>query len=179
VKKSLPAAAAFRWCLLFLLVAASAFAPVPAEKAAHPFYVSVIEVQHNAKEKTLEISCRIFSDDLEATLKKHFGTAVDLSAEKDRGRIDKMIPDYISKTLHLQVDGKPAALQYIGYEKDKESAYSYFEVSGVPAVHKLDVETSLLHDLSEEQINIFHVTVNGKRQSQKLNFPQRATSFQF
>ena len=180
MKNTLPLASiSFKWLLPLILLVGSSFAPAVVEKAYHPFYVSVIEVQHNAQDKTLEISCRIFSDDLEATLKKNFGTAVDLSAEKDKAGIDKMIPAYISRTLHLTVDGKPVALQYIGYEKDKESAYCYFEAAGVTAVKKMGIETSLLHDLTEDQINILHVTVNGKRQSSKLNFPQRASSFQF
>ena len=35
----------------------------------HPIYVSVTEIQHNAKDKTLEISCKIFTSDFEAILK--------------------------------------------------------------------------------------------------------------
>ena len=35
----------------------------------HLVFVSVTEIEHNAKEKTLEISCKIFTDDFE----KHFG----------------------------------------------------------------------------------------------------------
>lgn len=33
--------------------------------AMHPFYVSVIDLHHNAKEKMVEVSIRIFTDDLE------------------------------------------------------------------------------------------------------------------
>ena len=36
----------------------------------HPFYVSVIEIDHNAKDATAEISVRVFTDDLEKTLQK-------------------------------------------------------------------------------------------------------------
>ena len=31
----------------------------------HPFHVSGVEVNHNATDKTLEISCKIFTDDFE------------------------------------------------------------------------------------------------------------------
>ncbi len=48
----------------------------------HPFYVSVTEINHNAKEQTLEISCKMFAEDLEEILKKNYKTAIDLSAEK-------------------------------------------------------------------------------------------------
>jgi hypothetical protein len=44
---------------------------------------------------------------------------------------------------------------------------------------KLDVIDSLLQDFTSDQINIIHVTVNGKRQSTKLDYPEKAASFTF
>ena len=40
----------------------------PSSGTHHPIYVSVTEIEHNAKDKTLEISCKIFTDDFEKTL---------------------------------------------------------------------------------------------------------------
>ena len=40
-----------------------------AEPNLHPIFVSVTEIEHNAKDKTLEISCKIFTDDFEKTLR--------------------------------------------------------------------------------------------------------------
>jgi hypothetical protein len=70
-------------------------------------------------------------------------------------------------------------LSYIGFEKDKESAYCYFQVENVPSLKKLDVFDSLLHDFTADQINIIHVIVNGNRQSTKLDYPQKNASFNF
>jgi hypothetical protein len=145
----------------------------------HPFYVSVTEINQNAKEKTLEISCKVFAEDLEETLKKNYKTAVDLSLAGDKGALDKFIPDYINKHLSLVVDGKPVRLSYVGYEKDKESAYCYFQVDNVASVKKIDIANSILYDFNEGQINIMHVMVNGKRQSLKLNNPDKQASLTF
>ena len=43
----------------------------------HPIYVSVTEIEHNAKDNTLEISCKIFTGDLEAVLRKNNKIKVD------------------------------------------------------------------------------------------------------
>lgn len=145
----------------------------------HPFYISVTEVNHNAKDKTLEISCKVFADDLEKTLKTNYKTELDITAEKDKARLDKLISDYFEKHLALVVDGKPAKLNYIGYENDKESEYCYFQIDNVPSVKKIDITNSIFHDFTADQINIMHVTVNGKRQSTKLNYPDKSASFSF
>ena len=41
----------------------------------HPVHVSVIEVEHNAAEKSLEVTCKIFTDDFEKVLAKTFKNA--------------------------------------------------------------------------------------------------------
>jgi hypothetical protein len=145
----------------------------------HPFYISITELSYNAKDKTIEISCKMFAEDLEETLKKNYKAPVDLSLAKDKPALDKFIPDYINRHFSLSVDGKAVKLNYIGYEKDKESAYCYFQVDNVPVIKKIDINTSLLHDFNEEQINIVHVMVNGKRQSVKLDYPSKEAGFNF
>jgi hypothetical protein len=57
--------------------------------------------------------------------------------------------------------------------------YCYFEVAQVPAVKKLQLNNSILQDLTADQINIMHVTVNGSRKSYKLDYPQKQASFNF
>lgn len=160
---------------LFLPFGLAKSSPVP----PHPFYVSVTEVSQNAAEKTLEVSCKFFADDLEETLEKAFHTHLDIVSATDRAAFDKYIPNYVGRHLQLVADGKPVKLAYVGYEKEKESVYAYFEVQQVGSVKQLDAVNSLLHDFKTEQINIMHVTVGGKRQSTKLDYPVSKASFRF
>jgi hypothetical protein len=67
----------------------------------------------------------------------------------------------------------------VGYETDKESVYCYFEITNLASVKQLDAVNSLLHDFKKEQINIMHVTVGGKRQSTKLDYPDTKANFRF
>jgi hypothetical protein len=145
----------------------------------HPFYISVVEINHNNKEQSIEISCKIFADDMEDILKKNYKTAVDLSSAKQIDQNNKLINDYITKNLSFNIDGKTAKLNYIGFEKDKESVYGYFEITLIPAFKKLEVANSVLHDFNDQQINIMHVTVNGNRKSYKLDYPNKQASFSF
>jgi hypothetical protein len=171
----------FSFSFLLALPKFSASADLPSQKTFvfHPFYISVTEINQNAQDKTLEISCKLFADDFEETLKKNYKTVLDLTSEKDKAALDKFIPDYVNKHLSLVVDGKPVKLSYVGFEKEKESAYCYFQVENVLLVKKMEVSNSILHDYSDGQINIVHVVVNGKRQSTKLDYPAKQASFSF
>jgi len=172
----------FKWLFVSLLSLLSVHANETrptAPASFHPFYVSVTEIHHNAKDKALEISCKIFVDDMEETLKKNYKAKVDLSSTQSQEQNNKFIADYISKHLVFVADGKPQKLSYIGYEKESEAVYCYFEVPNLPAVKKLDVTNSILHDFNSGQINIMHVVVNENRKSYKLDYPNSQASFSF
>ena len=168
----------YKWLLLCSFWMLVSFKPLN-KNAVHPLYVSVTEINHNAAEKTLEISIRIFSDDLEQVLEKNNKTTLDILAEKDKTRFDQYIPSYISKNLMLTIDGKQVQLSYVGFETENEATYCYFEVKNVTSVKKLDVTNSILYDFNDTEMNIVHVTVNGSRKSNKVNYPVKVVDFSF
>lgn len=143
----------------------------------HPFYVSKIEINHNTKDKSLELSIRVFTDDLEATLQKFGRTKIDLSKKELTAVNDKLIKDYIHKNLQLMVDKRTVNLEYVGYEINKESTWLYFEVDNVPTLKELQVNCSLLYDYKTEQMNIIQVKANGKDESYKLDYPKKNVLF--
>ena len=147
--------------------------------AKHPFYIAVTEINLNTSDKTLEVSCKMFADDIEQILEKNNHTQLDISADKDKSKFDTYIPAYVKTHLNVSVDGRATNLSYIGFEKEKESAYCYFQVENISSLKKIDINDSILQDFTSDQINIIHVTVNGKRQSTKLDYPSTNASFSF
>jgi len=145
----------------------------------HPFHVSVMEINHNAADKTLEISCKIFTDDIEAVLAKNYNAKVDLINPTAKAVMDSLVKKYIFSHLQISVDGKKAAFTYIGYENEKEAAYSYIEVENIASVKKLEISNSILYDRFDDQINIIHVTVGSNRISNKVAYPNKESVFTF
>jgi hypothetical protein len=145
----------------------------------HPLYISVTEIKHNSKDKILEVSCKIFTNDLEAVLEKMSKTRVDLSAPADKVATDKLIDAYIEKHLRLSVDGKPVILHFVGSEKESDGTWSYFQVNDVAAVRRIDAVDDLLYDSFSQEINILQVTVGGQRKNTRLDCPEANASFQF
>jgi len=147
----------------------------------HPIYMSVTEIEHNAKEKTLEISCRIFTNDLETTLRQSNKGVIDLDLvkPKDKTATNKLVNDYIQKHLSIVVDGKQVALQFLGYEQQEDAINSFFQVNNIAAVKKIAITDNILYDYKTEQISLLHVTVNGNRKSTKMVNPEEKVSLEF
>ena len=84
----------------------------------HPLFVAVTEINHNAQEKTLEISCKAFTDDLEKSIEKSTNQKVDLFNVKDKAVAEKAITEYFRKHLILKADGKAVQFELIGFERE-------------------------------------------------------------
>ncbi|MGV3586291.1 MAG: DUF6702 family protein [Adhaeribacter sp.] len=138
----------------------------------HPFYVSVTEVNHNQKTKSLEISTKIFFNDLEVALEKQSKTQLDILKPTDKNRVDQVLNQYLTKHLQLQVNGKPVNLKYLGFEIEQDAAWCYLEVPQVSRIKQIQIENSVLFAEHDSQTNMVHITVNGNRKSTKLDNPE-------
>ncbi|MFY7964525.1 MAG: DUF6702 family protein [Chitinophagaceae bacterium] len=143
----------------------------------HPFFVSVIDIKHNAKDKTIEISTKVFVDDLEAALKKNYNTTFDLSTSTLKPENNAIVAKYLQSKLQLTVNGKKQTLKYIGYEIQKESVWIYAEVEDVASLKKLTINCNLLYDYQEKQSNIFNIKANGSEKNHKLDYPKSSVDF--
>jgi hypothetical protein len=145
----------------------------------HPYHVSVVEMEHNPKEKTLEVSCKIFTDDFENALVKNFKRKIDLTRPAEKAAMDSMVKKYVLNHLQLRVNDRPVALAYVGFETEKEATYAYVQVENVAAVKKVSLTNSLLYDLFNDEVNIMHLVVGGNRKSVKLSYPEKEATLQF
>ncbi len=176
---------AYKWLkfplLLTVLSVFAGFTPKPTtNNDLHPIYVSVIEMEYNGTDKTLEISCKVFSEDFETAMGKAFNTPADVHNPKDKALLEKHMAEYIRKHLVVKYDGKPGTLEWVGYENESQFTFSYFQVNNVAsAPKKIEVLVNIFHELYQDQINIVHVTVNGNRKSTKLNYPETAVKLEF
>lgn len=161
----------YKWLIVFSL---TGFV-----KTHHPIFVSVTEINHNAANKTLEISCKIFTDDFEQTLRQQNKTTVDLLNPVNKQAMNVLVNNYIQKHLQVSADDKKLALQFLGFEQQEEGIISYFEVKNIATVKKLDVTNTLLYESRPQQMQIIHVMVNGERKSSRLNNPDEKASFVF
>ena len=167
LKKSLPFS-----LILFFIIALSSFKSSEAA-VLHPYHVGSVEFNYNSKTKTYEISGKFFLDDLENGLKQKYGIAVHFNDEKYKKQINELLSRYCSEHLKLKSDNNALKLNYIGFEEDNESVNIFLESEVTPHPKKVEAAVSFLYNLYDDQMNIIHIIVNGKRQSERLNYPNR------
>ena len=173
----------YKWLLIpvfsFSLVTNEQKADLNGNNTVHPLHIATVEIDHNATDKTLEITCKTFWDDFESILSKVNKSKVDLVSGKDTAGNNKKILEYIRSHLQITIDGKPVQMSFVGYEKEDVVVYSFLQVDNISSVKKVTIVNSLMHDMFDDQVEIIHMIVNGNRKSTKLDYPAKNAEFSF
>src|SRR5882762_5937289 len=77
------------------------------EGEAHPVHVSVSEINYSEKDKALQITSRIFIDDLELSIRNNRKEPeMDLLAPKNGLTTDQLVSEYLKGHFKIKLDGK-------------------------------------------------------------------------
>jgi hypothetical protein len=139
----------------------------------HPIHVSTANIEYNKQDHKWEVTCTIFTDDFEAALVKQYHSKIDLNSPAMHTAMDALVKSYLQQNLQLKTDGKTTPLTYLGFEINKESADVFLESDVINNIKKVEVNDGLLQNQFDDQINIVHITVNGTRKSEKLDYPNK------
>ncbi len=150
---------ALRILLLTFLIFGSSFL------SAHPFYVSICEVNYNSETKSLEISLRIFTDDLEKTMQDWSAEKLYLGENNESQKTDSLLKNYILQELTIAVDGKSVPFHFIGKEVVQALTWIYLETENISDFEKIELSNRILFQTFPSQTNLVHVNNKGETKS--------------
>ncbi len=145
----------------------------------HPFYLGLVDIKQDVKQHTLNVSVKLFINDIEDALKKTTKKNIDLLNPKNKAEMEAELFTYIKKRLSITINQKAATLDMIGYEREEEAIWTYIEIKKVNQVKAIQVDTKLLYDFLPQQSNIVHVEINDVKKSSKVTNPDSKVEFSF
>ncbi len=152
-----------------IILLVGVFFVVGVRAESHPFYLSLCKVDYNISNHSLEISLKIFADDLLSVLENKEATRLYLGEDKENPKTDEYILNYLKNSLNFSVDGKKMEYTFIGKEMESNAVWIYMEIQDVASLHKIEVDCNLLTDVFVEQNNIIQVNKAGKTKNILLN----------
>ena len=136
----------------------------------HPFHVSVSDIKYKEDKKAIQISTRIFLDDLELALRAFSGNEkLDIMDEESWDFINENLEKYLLDRMKLWDDkGREYELNYIGSEIEEDVMWCYIEIEKVKKLKQVKVWNSILHEVWGDQENLVHFRAFGDVQSARL-----------
>jgi SpoU rRNA methylase family enzyme len=131
----------------------------------HKFYVSIYQVNYAPKKKMIQITSRLFIDDVNDALEKKFKKRTYFALENETPEDEVFLKKYFAEKFIIKVNGVSKALNYLSKDIDGNVVICYFSVKDLPKISSVAIENSALMELNEEQQNIIQANINGEKQS--------------
>lgn len=144
--------------LLFAVLFLSSF-------AVHKFYVSVTQIDYVPSKKRIEITSRIFIDDLEKALAKKYNKKVNLTSTKELPEAEELIKSYLKEKIKISINKKPQNIEFLAREVEGDVLILYTKIAVSKKINTFEIYNSLLTELYADQQNIVHTNINSNKKS--------------
>lgn len=148
----------------------------------HRYYFSLSEMKVDTQKKSLELSCKLFTDDIEDALLKLNHSKVDLGSSEKNTVVLQQAEKYLHERFKVMINGSPVSLHLLGFEVENDVTWFYLEstLSIKPTGPvRIKISNSLLYDFIADQTNLVHVMLNEKEQTEKQVNPEKEVEFVF
>ena len=148
-------------CLITFLCVSSTLPCEIASAAVHPNHVSLTEIEFNPKTGNLEVSLRVWPEDLEKVIAKLKGEPTKL----DHKILKELMPGYLKEKFvvrpiqdsQLESDGpskqEPLSIRWVGAEIEVATAWLYFEVQTSGSKPDWEIDNKIFCELNDDQLN--------------------------
>lgn len=136
---------------------------------AHPFYLSVTDIEYFPDEQLMGITIKVFTDDLEAVLEDLGAEPLRLGSPAEYSESDRIIARYLDRVILWEIDSEPVTMIWLGKEVEHDVTYLYLEAKMAAMPEKIEVSHRLFLDQLETQENIVHLHCGERLVSERLN----------
>ncbi|MEO8238001.1 MAG: DUF6702 family protein [Flavobacterium sp.] len=148
------------YCLIgILFFSLSAF-------AFHKFYMGVFQVNYAAEKKMIQITSRIFIDDLNNGIEKKYRKKSFIGTEKETQEDVDLLKKYLSENFAIKVNGQQKTITFLSKEVESNDVLvCYSRITAIEKFKTLEITNTVLTEWNAEQQNITHISVFGTKKS--------------
>lgn len=129
--------------------------------SVHKFYVALYQVNYAPQKKMLQITARIFVDDLNNAVGKKYAKKIDLGSEKETDEDLILLKKYFIEKFSIKINGKLKSMNFLSKEMDGDVLICYFSIKEIPKINSIEIYNTVIIEGNSEQQNIMHFNVSG------------------
>ena len=129
--------------------------------SVHKFYVALYQVNYAPEKKMLQITTRLFIDDLNDAVAKKYKRKINLGSEKETEEDLSLFKKYFAEKFAIKVNGQIKPIVFLSKEMEGDVFICYFSIKDIHIINTLEIYNSVITDNNSEQQNIMHFNVSG------------------
>ncbi|MEC4050401.1 DUF6702 family protein [Flavobacterium sp. SUN046] len=131
----------------------------------HKFYTAIYQIEFVPKKKMIQITTRIFYDDLNEALEAKYHKRTFVGTEKETPEDLVVLKKYLAEKFIIKVNGQSKSMNFISKEVEDNVLICYLSIKEIAKIKTLEVENTIIMEKHSEQQNIIQANFNGEKQS--------------
>lgn len=131
----------------------------------HKFYMAIFQVNYAPEKKMLQVTSRIFIDDLNQTLEKKYGKKTNIGYEKEDVEDIAILKKYFAENLVFKVNGQTKPVLFLSKEQEGDLLICYGRVADVTKFNSVEITNTILTHWNSDQQNILHFNAFGDKKT--------------
>jgi len=133
--------------------------------ALHKFYVAVFQMEYVPEKKVVQMTSRIFIDDLENALEKKYKRKFYLGTPTEIENTGEYLKLYLGEKIKVKINGRESAVTYLGKETEDDVLICYYTLRAENKIKTIEVTNTTLFEMFADQQNIIHTKINSNKKS--------------
>ena len=133
--------------------------------SVHKFYVSIYQINYVPQKKMIQITSRIFIDDMNNALEKKYHKKTFVGTDRETADDVVLMKKYLAEKFVLKLNGSAKPMNFLSKEVEANVIVCYFSIKEVSKINSLSIENSALLEVNEEQQNIIQANISGEKES--------------
>lgn len=131
----------------------------------HKFYVAIFQMDYVPEKKVIQMTSRVFIDDLESAMRAKYGKKFYIATRRETPDAAEYVEDYFAENIVITVNGTAKTIKYLGKEIEDDVLICYYTIPVNSSIKTLTIQNTTLFDAFAEQQNMIHTTINNTKKS--------------
>ena len=153
---------ALKYFLFIAIVCCFAF-------TTHKFYTAIYQINFVPKKKMVQITTRIFVDDLNDALENKFHKKTFLGSDNETPQDVDFLKKYLSEKFILKINGQQKPMLFLSKEVEDNILICYLKCVDISKITTLGVQNTIITEIHNQQQNIIQANFNNKKSSLLLD----------
>lgn len=131
----------------------------------HKYYLSYTKINYAKDSKSLQVTMKIFTDDLENVLNQQFKINAQLNSDREINNINKHLSEYINDKFEIEVNKAKKDYTFLGKEYKNDETNIYLEIENIDKIETITITNKMLMEIFNDQQNIIKVKIDNFKKS--------------
>ena len=135
----------------------------------HPMYVSMTNMDIDAHRKSVVLSIRIFTEDLETILHNKYNVDGWIGTQNEHRDSRRLLREYVNERFSIAVNGETLSLMTDSMVISDDMMWFYMKGTASQVINKIAIDNRLLTDFFSKQNNLVIISTGRNEEGYRLN----------